>query len=264
MCQARPGVRCTSHAKAHLSNARKDVTKALQEWDAVKNTRASDKKTEKLDNLEAAQDRLYQAEQDYYSSAGGLKELKNSLTEHSEDSPEYAQIQAQMELAQYDKTTQNLAYQLHQGYKANVSSAMRTQHEILKAREHAQADSLARALNEKSASVPDEKIKMRIAKAQRMSHEEAMRMQASGIDAQGVEYSRLRDVVKKRHDHDIYLPLNGGDFGRARDYFPFGAYGKITEMRYDEASSALQVNIEGKLWKTVNGFGPVLHKPRQL
>lgn len=251
MCQAKPGLRCTPHARANLARIQTQYSEALDRYDAVKNGRNSDEKRRRLQDIDAIHGSLSEAERDFYSSTGGIEELREESQSLDLGSDERALIESRLAFAEYDRATQNLASRIYQRGRSKIDEATFEEYSRTCAREREEAAIAADQMNnDEGGKVAAEALKRAAeARGDRARFEERLRRETAGINT-GLVATPVKDLSGEELTGQ-YIPLSAADFGRAHEYLPYGAYGKITDVRRD-ASGQTHVCVEGVQWKSLS------------
>lgn len=250
MCNAKPGLRCTPHARTTLARVQTQYADAVTRYDTVKNGRNETEKSQRLRDVDELHGSLSDAERDFYSSTGGIEELRSAAENLAQDSDERALVESRLALAEYDRATQQLASRIYHRGRSNIQESVFTEYAAACEKEKSEAAIAADQMNNDATGTVAAAAIHRAseARADRARFEERLRRETAGIQT-GLVPTKVGDLSEDELVGQ-YVPLSPADFGRAHEYLPYGAYGKITEAKRD-ASGQTQVCIEASQWKTL-------------
>lgn len=262
MCQPRPGMRCTHHTLARLKKLRSKLDKLIKRYDAVKNGRNKALKDELLAKIDVLQHKVAEAERDYYSSPGGIEELGARSQDPNLSAEERELASASLALAQYDRATLALAHRVHKRkHEMPRIDEYEAQRLALVQQEQQAAAVLARAINEKNKPLAVRAQQAaKKARSDRQKFEEALRL--GGAHVSKLERASLHDLPLPDAKPDgtaqeispdqlgrgkVFVGMSPSDFGRAAEYFPYGAYGEVTQVRVN-AEGNYELEVEKSRW----------------
>lgn len=254
MCEPLPLPRCTGHARENMIKAHNRLDALTQEYDKIKNGRNIELKEQLDRRIDKARQYLAQKEQDYYSSPGGINELKEMLT-YETDEEQKEMIRIRLELAYRDKEKRTLARLFYTRAKKLLSEEDKEQYQELKEYETESNKWLARVrtkfpANHQNSIIAHNRAQDALKKRKRF--EEKKRREISGIEYKKVSIVDAGEVLSANLEKDQYfLPLNSEYFGRAKEYTPYGAYARITSIQRNQKGEII-VGLENKVEKVLS------------